>query len=124
MRASPEPEHWLDEAAGRLVRPYTVSNGRTRPSTHMELLSMVMATGLRPRDHLGPDHAAALGFCKRTTTVAEVAARLKLPAVVTKIVLSDLVHSGALTMRAPGPAADPSDTAILENILDALQRRL
>jgi len=124
MRASPEPEHWLDEAAGRLVRPYTVSNGRTRPSTHMELLSTVMATGLRPRDQLGPDHAAALGYCNRATTVAEVAARLKLPAVVTKIVLSDLVDSGALTTRAPGPMAEPSDTAILEDILDALQRRL
>ena len=40
-----DDEHWLDEAAGRLVRPYTVSNGRTQPSTRMELLSMVMATG-------------------------------------------------------------------------------
>ena len=29
-----------------------------------------MATGLRPRDHLGPDHVAALSFCQRTTTVA------------------------------------------------------
>ena len=45
-----QDEPWLDDDAGRLVRPYTVSNGRTQPSTRMELLSMVMATaGPLPR---------------------------------------------------------------------------
>lgn len=36
---------WLDDAAGRLVRPFTVSNGRTRPTIALDLLSHVMATG-------------------------------------------------------------------------------
>lgn len=39
---------WLDGAAGRLVRPYQVSNGRTRPSTALDLLSQVMSTGVTP----------------------------------------------------------------------------
>ncbi len=39
---------WLDDAAGRLVRPFTVSNGRTRPSVALDLLSQVMATGATP----------------------------------------------------------------------------
>lgn len=39
---------WLDDAAGRLVRPYTVSNGRTRPTTALDLMSQVMATGATP----------------------------------------------------------------------------
>jgi hypothetical protein len=119
-----EDEHWLDDAAGRLVRPYTVSNGRTEPSTRMELLSMVMATGRRPAGHLEPDHAEALGLCRSPTTVAEVSARLRLPAVVTKILLSDLVDAGAVRTRSPGPQADITTTAVLESILDALQRRL
>ena len=119
-----DDEHWLDDAAGRLVRPYTVSNGRTQPSTRMELLSMVMATGRRPQGQLGPDHAQALGLCGSPTTVAEVAARLRLPAVVTKILLSDLVDAGAIDTRSPGPAAEPTNTAVLETILNALQRRL
>jgi hypothetical protein len=119
-----DDEHWLDDAAGRLVRPYTVSNGRTRPSTRMELLSMVMATGRLPHGQLEPDHAEALGLCRTPTTVAEVAARLRLPAVVTKILLSDLVDAGAIDARSPGPAAEPTNTAVLETILNALQRRL
>ncbi|MFI6076162.1 DUF742 domain-containing protein [Actinoplanes sp. NPDC051343] len=119
-----DDEHWYDDAAGRLVRPYTVSNGRTEPSTRLELLSMVVATGRQPHGQLGPDHAQALVLCGAFTTVAEVAARLRLPAVVTKILLSDLVGWGAVDTRSPDPLADSSNPAVLETILDALQRRL
>jgi hypothetical protein len=120
----PEDEPFLDDDAGRLVRPYTVSNGRTRPSTHMELLSWVMATGRVPRGHLEPDHARALRLCGDPTTVAEIAAHLKLPAAITKVVLSDLVACGALSTRAPSPIADPADRSVLEAVLHGLQRRL
>ena len=119
-----DDEHWFDDAAGRLVRPYTVSNGRTEPTTSMELLSMVIATGHRPHGPLGPEHAQALGLCGTVTTVAEVAARLRLPAVVTKILLSDLVDWGAVDARSPDPMANASNPAVLETILNALQRRL
>jgi hypothetical protein len=119
-----DDEHWVDDAAGRLIRPYTVSNGRTEPTTRMELLSMVIATGRRPHGQLGPDHAQALGLCGSVTTVAEVAARLRLPAVVTKILLSDLVDWGAVDARSPDPLADSSNPAVLETILNALERRL
>jgi len=119
-----DDEHWFDDAAGRLIRPYTVSNGRTEPTTRLELLSMVVATGNRPQGQLGLDHAQALGLCGSVTTVAEVAARLRLPAVVTKILLSDLVDCGAVDTRSPGPVADCSNAAVLETILNALQQRL
>jgi hypothetical protein len=119
-----DDEHWFDDAAGRLIRPYTVSNGRTEPTTPMELLSMVIATGRNPHGQLGPDHAQALGLCGSVTTVAEVAARLRLPAVVTKILLSDLVDWGAVDARSPDPMAEASNPAVLETILNALQRRL
>lgn len=121
---SAEDEHWVDDAAGRLVRPYTVSNGRTEPSTKMELLSMVMATGRPAYGQLEPDHLLALGLCGSPTTVAEIAARLRLPAVVTKILLSDLVDCGAINTRSPGPLAETTNPAVLETILHALQRRL
>nr|WP_221382222.1 DUF742 domain-containing protein [Actinoplanes polyasparticus] len=117
-------EHWFDDAAGRLIRPYTVSNGRTEPTTRMELLSMVIATGRRPQGQLGPEHAQALGLCDSFTTVAEVAARLRLPAVVTKILLSDLVDWGVVDTRAPDPMADSTNLTVLEAILDALERRI
>jgi uncharacterized protein DUF742 len=117
-------DSWFDDAAGRLIRPYTVSSGRTEPTIRMELLTMVVATGRRPPGQLGPDHAQALWLCDSFTSVAEIAARLRLPAVVTKILLSDLVDWGAVNTRPPDPLADSTNTAVLETILDALQRRL
>ena len=35
----------LDDDAGRLVRPYTVCGGRTRPTSDFDLLTLVRATG-------------------------------------------------------------------------------
>ncbi|GAA3027857.1 DUF742 domain-containing protein [Streptomyces glomeratus] len=115
---------WLDAAAGRLIRPYTVSNGRTRPSTVLTLLSAVRATGTAPLGHLGPEHAQALGLCRLPVSVAEVAAHLKLPAVVTKVLLSDLVDCGALTTKPPSFHPDPTDRSLLEAVLDGLRRQL
>ncbi|MER8037221.1 DUF742 domain-containing protein [Streptomyces hydrogenans] len=125
MSASPPQEGpWLDDAAGRLIRPYTVSGGRTKPTTSLDLLSLVMATGSAPQPHMGPEHGLALRLCDGPTSVAEIAAHLRLPAVVTKVLLSDLVDCGALTARAPRFHANPSDRSLLEAVLDGLRQRL
>jgi Protein of unknown function (DUF742) len=115
---------WLDGDAGRLVRPYTVSNGRTSPSKELDLLSMVVATGDISQVSLEPDHVQILGLCHQPASVAEIAARLRLPAVVTKVLLSDLVDCGAVKAGSPRPATDAPDRLFLEKVLDALQRRL
>ncbi|MCK8678103.1 DUF742 domain-containing protein [Streptomyces lichenis] len=115
---------WLDDAAGRLIRPYTVSGGRTRPTAALDLLSQVIATGSAPQPHLGPEHCMALGLCAGPTSVAEVAAHLRLPAVVTKVLLSDLVDCGALAARAPRCHDGLTDRSLLEAVLDGLRRRL
>ncbi|WP_030253302.1 DUF742 domain-containing protein [Streptomyces violens] len=119
---------WLDDEAGRLVRPYTVSNGRTRPTAHFDLLTMVIATGKRPVTCQGPDYMQVLGLCGGPVSVAEVAAHIRLPAVVTKVLLADLVDCGALTARAPaqnpqGPS-HCTDRALLEAVLHGLRQRL
>ncbi|MFD6873811.1 MULTISPECIES: DUF742 domain-containing protein [unclassified Streptomyces] len=122
---------WLDDSAGRVTRPYTASGGRTRPAVALDLLSLVTATGVRPRAPLGPEHALALRICAGTAavTVAEVAGQLGLPAVVVKVLLSDLMEHGAVSTRAPRfPGADPSfaadDQTLLRAVLDGLRRRL
>ncbi|MER6673991.1 DUF742 domain-containing protein [Streptomyces sp. NPDC000983] len=115
---------WLDDAAGRLVRPFTVSNGRTRPTVALDLISQVMATGATPLGYLGPEHTEALDLCRAPVSVAEAAAYLKLPAAVTKVLLSDLVDCGALTTKPPEFHHNPTDRALLEAVLDGLRRQL
>lgn len=127
MRRDPGQGPWLDGDAGRLVRPYAVSNGRTRPSAQFDLMTLVMATGARPHNYLGPDHTHVLALCGGPVSVAEIAAQISQPAVVTKVLLSDLVDCGAITSRAPARAplgTDPTDRDLLEAVLDGLRKRL
>ncbi len=120
----PREESWLDGDEGRLVRPYAVSNGRTSPSVRLALLSMVRSTGEVAPTRLKPEHAQALALCREAASVAEIAERLRLPAAVTKVVLSDLVDCGAVTTEPPRPEGEPANRVILERVLDGLQRRL
>ncbi|THA56871.1 DUF742 domain-containing protein [Streptomyces sp. A1136] len=121
---------WLDDTAGRVMRPYTASGGRTRPAVALDLLSLVTATGVRPRAPLGAEHALALRLCAGASavTVAEVAGQLGLPAGVVKVLLSDLVEHGAVEARGPrfpgGDTFAADDIDLLRAVLDGLRRRL
>lgn len=105
------------------VRPYTVTDGRTRPSTALDLMSLVRATG-RGRAASGQlrfEHAEALRLCHVPISVAEISAHLRQPIMVTKVLLSDLIEFGAVTTRFP-TAPDSTDPARLEALLDGLRR--
>jgi predicted Rossmann fold nucleotide-binding protein DprA/Smf involved in DNA uptake len=115
---------WLDEQAGRLVRPYTVSNGRTRPTADLDLLTHVAATGHPATGHPGPEHARTLRLARTPVTVAELAARLRLPVAVAKVVVSDLVEAGLVLAEAPSYQHTPTDPAVLRQVRDELRRRL
>ncbi|MFJ3961749.1 DUF742 domain-containing protein [Streptomyces sp. NPDC090036] len=121
---------WLDDSAGKVMRPYTASGGRTRPGVALDLLSLVSATGVRPGIPLGTEHTLALRMCAgaATVTVAEVAGQLRLPAVVAKVLLSDLMEHGAVMAQAPrfpgGGSFAADDRSLLLAVLDGLRKRL
>ncbi|WP_110945959.1 DUF742 domain-containing protein [Streptomyces avicenniae] len=121
--AAVTPEPLLDEDAGRLVRPFTVCGGRTRPAARLDLLTLVTATGRRIRRRLGPEHAQVLGACRGPASVAEIAAYVGLPAAVTKVLLSDLLDSGAVTVSPPlPPGRCPTDPDLLRAVLHGLRQ--
>ncbi|MET8586637.1 DUF742 domain-containing protein [Streptomyces collinus] len=118
----------LDEAAGRLVRPYTVSDGRTRATSHFTLVTTVRATGAQTQGVFGLEHAQVLALCEQPVSVAEVAARMQVPAAVVKVLLSDLAEGGAVVAgdTRPAPTGNPArpDRDLLEAIRDGLLKRL
>lgn len=120
MSTVPEDGLLFDDEAGRVVRPYSVTNGRTRPSRDLDLLSMVRATGLTPAQ-MEPEHAQALERCQLATSVAEVAAYLQQPVVVAKVLLSDLIGWDAVS--AGLPAFDNPDLPLLEALLNGLRNK-
>ncbi|AQT75377.1 hypothetical protein B1K54_30425 [Streptomyces sp. fd1-xmd] len=121
---------WVDGSAGRVMRPYTASGGRTRPGIALDLLSLMTATGVRPRVPLGAEHTHALRLCASSAavTVAELAGQLRLPAAVVKVLLSDLMDYGAVMAQSPrfpgGGSYAADDQSLLLAVLDGLRRRL
>ncbi|GAA4603548.1 DUF742 domain-containing protein [Actinoallomurus liliacearum] len=116
-----DDEVWIDDAAGPLIRPYTVNGGRTRPTVELDLLSLVVTTGQATSD-LDLEHVEVLGLCHTPISVAEVAARMRLPVAVAKVLLADLVDCRAVATRAPSLPSGVPDRVLLEKLLDGLQR--
>ena len=113
---------WLDGDDVRAVRPYAVTGGRTSPSMQLDLVSMVVVTGSDAR--VDCEHEQVIGLCGRPVSVAEIAATLRLPVAVTKVLVSDLLDWGALGTSGPLTMADVADRDLLERVLDGLQRLL
>jgi len=103
------------------VRPYAVTNGRTAPSTPLDLMSLVRATGRGP-SQLGIEHAQALKLCQAPTSVAEISALLRRPVTVTKVLLSDLIELGVVIAKFAPSESYSNDPAILEAVIDGLRR--
>jgi hypothetical protein len=106
------------------VRPYAVTKGRTQPSTPLDILSLVRATGhgMVGPSQLGIEHAQALRLCQSPTSVAEVAAHLRRPVTVTKVLLSDLIELGVVIAKFPPSESYSNDPAVLEAVIDGLRR--
>ncbi len=121
-------EHWYEDETGSMVRPYTVTRGRTRPSDRhaIDLMSRVTALDTDAAE-AGVDHAGAalLELVRRgPRPVAELAADADLPLTVVRVLLGDLAEAGLVRIEAPhrtpagGAAADPG---LLREIVDRLR---
>lgn len=100
----PREKQWFDEAAGPLVRPYTVTRGRTRVDHNLEMTTLVVAVQPVTRGlaaTLDPEHVKILLHCLHSTSVAEIAARMELPLSVASILISDLIERRLVTSQAP-----------------------
>ena len=117
------PPGWLDGEAGPVVRPYTVTRGRARPTTAFDLLAFVQAR----RDpaevgpHLQPECRALLRRAGEPVSVAELASAVDLPLGVVRILLGDMLQSGLITLHQPGRGAQRSDDRILKAVINGLR---
>ncbi|HSA50220.1 MAG TPA: DUF742 domain-containing protein [Yinghuangia sp.] len=118
-------EHAWDDDAGPLVRPYTLTRGRTRTSDNLTLITLVTTVDAAPdsRDTaLQPEHEEILRLCRSPQAVAEIAALIGLPVSVTRILIGDLVDAGRVTARAPLSMARRPDAELLRKVRDGLGR--
>ena len=118
-------DHWLDEEAGRVVRPYALTRGRTRPRGEvLDLIALVTAVrGVEvDRVSLDPEHLALLSMCRLPASVADLAADLDLPLGVVQVLLADLRSLKLIAVHHPTPPAQLPDMQILREVADGLRR--
>lgn len=118
-------ERWLDAAAGPVVRPYALTQGRTRHSGEaFDLVATVTATSVRIAvpGGLGPEHVAVLQLAQRPATVVDIASDVDLPLGVVRILLGDLRELGLVIIHAPVPVkAQQVDRDTLREVLHGLR---
>jgi hypothetical protein len=95
-----ESDEPLDEAS--LVRPYTLTAGRTVPPVDLPLEAPIIPLHFAPAPTWpGTDvRAKILGLGVEGPSVAEIAARLALPLGVARVLIGDLVTQGYLRVDA------------------------
>lgn len=114
------------------VRPYSLTGGRTRFG-HVLLVETFVAALEAPEERLEigqgtlstrimPEMRAIVELCRRMRTVAEIAALLKMPLGVVRVLLSDLADQGKIRVYGTGHGPGQPDRALLERVLSGLRR--
>ena len=119
-----DDERWLDAEAGPVVRPYALTQGRTRPAgDSIDLIATVMTTRARIADpaSLAPEHVKVLALARAPTTVADIASDVDLPLGVVRIILADLRELGLVAITTPVAAAERIDKHTLREVLNGLR---
>lgn len=115
--------------AGRLVRPYTMTGGRTGadlPVIELEALISATPSGFRMRNQFRWEASKIIELSRRETAVIELAALLDVPIGVVRVLVADLSNRGAVQIIDPptGLATDLDDlmyTNLLEKVLDGIK---
>ncbi|MGW9676313.1 DUF742 domain-containing protein [Streptomyces koyangensis] len=115
------------------VRPYSLTGGRTRFG-HVLLVETFVAALEAPEERkelsngtfgaarIMPEMQAIVELCRRMRTVAEIAAMLKMPLGVVRVLLSDLADQGKIRVYGNGHGPGQPDRALLERVLNGLRR--
>jgi hypothetical protein len=115
------------QTGGRMVRPYTMTGGRTgagQPPLALEALVAMTPAGMRMRSRFRWEAAEIVAHTRSETAIIELAALLDVPVGVVRVLVADLQEQGAVKVTDPvtEPFADDdvAYTDLLHKVLDGL----
>ncbi|WP_229371731.1 DUF742 domain-containing protein [Umezawaea beigongshangensis] len=111
--------------SGSLVRPYTRTGGRTRPDYDLAIEALVSTSerGLERDAAVLPEHRSICGLCIDTRSVAEIAALMRLPLGVARVLIGDMAGAGLVLIHQGGlVVGDRPSIDFLERVLSGLRR--
>ncbi|NMN96269.1 DUF742 domain-containing protein [Antrihabitans stalactiti] len=118
-------EHDVPVNRPSLVRPYSLTSGRTQPAVELALEALVQALPGARNKHweLSDVEAAILALCGESPSVAEIAARAVIPLGVARVLVADLVASGHVKVLATlrDDSTDVERRELIERVLSGLR---
>jgi hypothetical protein len=121
MSRDPQPS---DARPPRLVRPYVITQGRTKAAGATLALEAAIKARLQPEqfDPRGaPEARRIVELCQRPLSIAEVSARLLLPVGVIRVLVGDLSAAGAVMVGSAATPDAATDISLLERLLDGIR---
>lgn len=108
-----------------LVRPYSLTSGRTSPAVELALEALIQVlpgTDDRARD-LDNINATIVALCRESPSVAEIAARVGVPIGVARVLVADLVEAGHVRILATlkDDLSDAERRELIERVLSGLR---
>ncbi|GHA16198.1 DUF742 domain-containing protein [Streptomyces echinoruber] len=121
-------DHWFDDEAGPVVRPYAMTRGRTSHAAQhrLDVIAVVLTephvADPEADQTLSPEHVRIVELCRDTPrSVAELAAELDLPLGVVRVLVGDLVDGELVHVTRPVPPAELPDESILRDVINGLR---
>ncbi|GAA3462535.1 DUF742 domain-containing protein [Saccharothrix longispora] len=111
------------EEAASIVRAYSWTGGRTTSSYQLEVETLVSAVDWEYPGGLKAEYHEVISLVAGPRSVAEVAALLRLPLGVAKVLLGDMAERGLIDVHrtGSGDSAEP-DLGLMERVLAGLRR--
>jgi hypothetical protein len=97
-----------DAPLARVVRPYTLTGGRTAPTVALPMEATLRRQGSGPEEPVDSSLSRILDVCDRRS-VAEVSALVSMPIGVVRVLLGDLIEQGYVLAQATLTADSSQD---------------
>ncbi|GAA3363443.1 MULTISPECIES: DUF742 domain-containing protein [Saccharopolyspora] len=118
-------DHGEMQETGSLVRPYARTRGRTRTDYDLAIETLVSTSerGRGQSNPATPEHRSICGLCVEARSVAEVAAHLRLPLGVVRVLIGDMAGLGLVLIHENGMVVgDGPSMEFLERVLSGLRK--
>jgi hypothetical protein len=111
------------EEAASIVRAYSWTGGRTTSSFQLEIETLVSAVDWEYPGAMKSEYHEVIALVGRPRSVAEVAALLRLPLGVAKVLLGDMAERGLIDVhRTATTDGELPDLGLMERVLAGLRR--
>lgn len=119
-------DHRAGSSEPSLVRPYSLTAGRTRPTFELALEALVASHSVanERQFELTNVESSIVELCRESPSVAEVAARLGIPIGVARVLVADLIEAGHVQVSATlkDDSSDDERRELIERVLSGLRR--